>query len=155
MIPDDLDTIVGTLADRFAGERGALLPLLHAIQAEVGWVPDAAIPLVARALNLSRAEVHGVVTFYHDFRREPAGRHVVKLCLAEACKARGVGAIETALADRLGLPIDETSEDGRVSFEAVYCLGLCATGPNALVNEKPVSRIDARKIDRIVAQVSA
>ncbi|WP_420822475.1 NAD(P)H-dependent oxidoreductase subunit E [Sphingomonas crocodyli] len=155
MIPDDLDTIVGTLADRFAGERGALLPLLHAIQAEVGWVPDAAIPLVARALNLSRAEVHGVVTFYHDFRREPAGRHIVKLCLAEACKARGVGAIETALSDRLGLPIDETSEDGRVSFEAVYCLGLCATGPNALVNDKPVSRLDAHKIDRIVAQVSA
>ncbi|RVT89245.1 NADH-quinone oxidoreductase subunit E [Sphingomonas crocodyli] len=147
--------MVGTLADRFAGERGALLPLLHAIQAEVGWVPDAAIPLVARALNLSRAEVHGVVTFYHDFRREPAGRHIVKLCLAEACKARGVGAIETALSDRLGLPIDETSEDGRVSFEAVYCLGLCATGPNALVNDKPVSRLDAHKIDRIVAQVSA
>ncbi|TZG28148.1 formate dehydrogenase subunit gamma [Sphingomonas montanisoli] len=147
--------MVGRLAERFSAQRGALLPLLHAIQEEVGWVPDAATPLGARALNLSRAEVHGVVTFYHDFRREPAGRHVVKLCLAEACKARGVGAIEAALADRLGVGIDKTRADGQVSFEAVYCLGLCATGPNALVDDRPVSRLDARKVDRIVAQVSA
>lgn len=155
MIPDDLDQIVGRLADRFATQRGALLPLLHAIQEEVGWVPEPAIPLVARALNLSRAEVHGVLTFYHDFRREPAGRHVVKLCLAEACKARGVGAIEQSLSDRLGVGIDETREDGRVSFKAIYCLGLCATGPNALVDDKPVSSLDAAKIDRIVAKVTA
>ncbi|MEH3106542.1 MAG: formate dehydrogenase subunit gamma [Sphingomonas fennica] len=146
---------VAAVTSRFAGQRGALLPILHALQDEIGWVPDSAVPLIAEALNLSRADVHGVVTFYHDFRRKPAGRHIVKICRAEACKARGGDAIEVAAAERLGTPMDSTRADGRVTLEPIYCLGLCATGPNALVDGVPVSRLDAARLDRIAAQVAA
>lgn len=152
---DDLGALVAGLAGRFAGRRGALLPLLHALQAEIGHVPDAAVPHLAAALNLSRAEVHGVITFYHDFRRKPAATHVVKICRAEACQARGGAAIEALAAERLGTAMGSTRPDGRVTLEAIYCLGLCATGPNALVDGRPVSRIDAARLDRIVARVSA
>ena len=135
--------------------RGALLPLLHALQDAFGYIDDALVPHVAEALNLSRADVHGVVTFYHDFRRAPAGRHVVRLCRAESCQARGGAAIERAAVDRLGVAMGATSGDGRISLEPVYCLGLCATGPNAMVDGVPLSRIDGPALDRLVAQVSA
>ena len=135
--------------------RGALLPMLHALQEEFGYIDDALVSHVAEALNLSRADVHGVVTFYHDFRRRPAGRHVVRLCRAESCQARGGAAIERAAVARLGVAMGETSSDGRVSLEPVYCLGLCATGPNALVDGVPMSRIDDGKLDRIIAGFSA
>jgi len=138
-----------------ADQRGALLPLLHALQQEFGYIDDALVPHVAEALNLSRADVHGVVTFYHDFRRRPAGRHVVKLCRAESCQARGGNAIEQAAIERLGVAMGATSADGRVTLEPVYCLGLCATGPNAMVDGVPVSRIDGPALDRIVVRVTA
>jgi formate dehydrogenase subunit gamma len=138
-----------------ADARGMLLPLLHALQDAFGYIDDALVPHVAEALNLSRADVHGVVTFYHDFRRRPAGRHVVKLCRAESCQARGGRAIEQAAVERLGVAMGETSADGRVTLEPVYCLGLCATGPNAMVDGVPVSRIDSAKLDRLAAQVAA
>ena len=120
-----------------------------------GYVADAVVPVIARALNLSRADVHGVVTFYHDFRRTPAGRHVVKLCRAESCQARGGAAIEAAAAQRLGVAMGETRGDGAVSLEPIYCLGLCAVGPNALVDGRPVARIDGAALDRIAAEVAA
>ena len=140
---------------RHAGTRGALLPLLHAVQQELGWVPDAAVPEIAGALNLSRAEVHGVISFYHDFRRAPAGRHIVKICRAEACQARGGRALEAAVAEKLGVAMGGTRRDGAVTLEPVYCLGLCATGPNAMVDGVPMSRVDAAKLDRIAAKVAA
>jgi len=146
---------VARLLSEAGDGRGALLPLLHALQSEFGYIDDALVPHVAEALNLSRADVHGVVTFYHDFRRLPAGRHIVRLCRAESCQARGGRAIERAAVDRLGVAMGTTSSDGRLSLEPVYCLGLCATGPNALVDGVPVSRIDNGVLDRIVAQVSA
>ncbi len=146
---------IDAIARPFLTQRGALLPLLHAVQAELGYVPDAAVPHIAAALNLSRAEVHGVVTFYHDFRRAPAGAHVVKLCRAEACQARGGAAIEAAAAERLGVAMGETRGDGRVTLEPIYCLGLCATGPNALIDGRPVSRIDTAALARIAAEVLA
>ena len=150
------EAIVARLAARHGGRRGALLPLLHDLQAEMGRVDDAAVAAVAAALNLSRAEVHGVVTFYHDFRRVPAGRHVVKYCRAESCQARGGAAIERALAERLEVAMGATRADGQVTLEAVYCLGLCAIGPNALVDGAPVARIDgAAAIERIAARVTA
>ena len=148
---------IARLIARFRAERGALLPLLHAIRDELGYVPDAAVPLIAEGLNLSRADVHGVLTFYHDFRRAPAGRHIVKLCRAEACQARGGAANEGAVADRLGVPMGETRADGEVTLEPIYCLGLCANGPAALVDGIPVA--DARPdailaaLDRPAAQV--
>ena len=150
----DIAATVGAVAGRFAGQRGALLPILHALQDELGHIDDAVVPHVALALNISRADVHGVVTFYHDFRRKPAGRHVVKLCRAESCQARGGAEIERAATNRLGLAMGQTSDDGRVTLEAVYCLGLCAIGPNALVNGVPVSRIDAARLDRVLATLA-
>lgn len=131
--------------------RGVLLPLLHALQEEFGHVDPAAVPLIAEALNLSRAEVHGVISFYHDFRSTPPARHIVKYCRAEACQARGGEPIEAALNARLGAAM----AGGQVAIEPVYCLGLCAIGPNALVDGRPVARIDAAAIERIAAQVTA
>ncbi|MGD9810865.1 MAG: formate dehydrogenase subunit gamma [Sphingobium sp.] len=146
---------VDGLLKAYAKMRGGLLPLLHALQKEIGWVPDALVPDVADALNLSRAEVHGVISFYHDFRRKPAGRHVVKLCRAESCQARGGAAVEAAAQERFRIAMGETSADGAVTLEPVYCLGLCSIGPNALVDGKPVAAIDAAKVDRIAAEVLA
>ena len=135
--------------------RDALLPLLHALQAEFGFIDDAMIPPLAAALNLSRADVHGVVTFYHDFRRAPAGRHLVKLCRAESCQARGSAATERDMLAALGVGLGETTADGGVTVDAVYCLGLCAIGPNALVDGIPVARLDADRVARIVREVTA
>jgi formate dehydrogenase subunit gamma len=146
------------VARAFAGhghERGALLPVLHAIQEELGFVPDALVADLAYRLNLSRADVHGVLTFYHDFRRRPAGRHVVKVCRAEACQARGGSAIEEAAAKRLGVAMGGTRDDGQVTLEPVYCLGLCATGPNLLVDGRPVSRVDEERLERIAVEIAA
>ncbi len=156
----EMDEPIAAVVERLAaarkGERGALLPLLHEILEEVGRIDDAAVVAIAATLNLSRAEVHGVVTFYHDFRRTRAGRHVVKYCRAESCQARGGAAIEAALAERLDVGMGETRADGQVTLEAVYCLGLCAVGPNVLVDGVPIARIDgAAAIERIAARVAA
>ncbi|MDB5438817.1 MAG: formate dehydrogenase subunit gamma [Caulobacteraceae bacterium] len=140
---------------RHARERGGLLPLLHEIIALFGHIDDALIPRIALAFNQTRAEIHGVVTFYHDFRRQPAGRHVVKLCRAESCQARGGAGIEGLMAQRLGVAMGQTRADGQVTLEAVYCLGLCATGPNALIDGRPVSRIDPARVERIAAELGA
>jgi formate dehydrogenase subunit gamma len=134
---------------------GALLPTLHALQAEFGWIPDAAVPIVAEGLNFSRADVHGVLTFYHDFRREPAGRRVLKLCQAEACQARGGRAIAAQAQARLGVPLGQTTPDGAVTLEAIYCLGLCASGPAALLDERPAARLDAAGLDRLIQEALA
>lgn len=153
---ESIEATVARLAAAQGDRRGALLPLLHDLQEALGHVSDAAVAAVAEALNLSRAEVHGVVSFYHDFRHAPAGRHVVKYCRAESCQSRGGAAIEAALARRLDVAMGETRADGRVTLEPIYCLGLCAVGPNALVDGVPVARIDGdAAIERIAATVSA
>jgi formate dehydrogenase subunit gamma len=128
---------------------------LHDLQEEIGYIDDAVTPLIASALNISRAEVHGVVTFYHDFKRKAVGRHVVKLCRAESCQARGGAAIEAMAVKHLGVGMGETRSDGVVTLEPIYCLGLCAIGPNALVDGRPVARIDGAALERIAAQVAA
>src|SRR5215472_17255557 len=120
---DEITRLVDQLVAKNAGRRGALLPLLHDVQAALGYVPDAAVPAIASGLNLTRAEVHGVVTFYHDFRRAPPPRHVVKLCRAEACQARGVRAIEAVAAKRLGVAMGAARADGLAALEPAYCLG--------------------------------
>jgi formate dehydrogenase subunit gamma len=135
------------------GLEGPLLPILHAVQDEFGHVPEAAIPVIAEELNLTRAEVYGVVTFYHDFRRVPAGRHVVKLCRAEACQAMGGDALAAEAEDRLGVRLGETRGDGRVTLEAVYCLGLCATAPSGMVDGRIMGRLDGAALARIAAEV--
>ncbi|MBJ7437728.1 MAG: NAD(P)H-dependent oxidoreductase subunit E [Sphingopyxis sp.] len=147
--------VISAWADQHGRGRDQLVPLLHALQEEIGYVDDALVPAIAASLNLSRADVHGVITFYHDFRRKPASRHVVKLCRAESCQSRGGAAIEAAAAERLGVAMGEMRRDGQVTLEPVYCLGLCAIGPNALVDGRPVARIDAAALDRIAVAISA
>ncbi|MES2913666.1 MAG: formate dehydrogenase subunit gamma [Pseudomonadota bacterium] len=124
------------------GLEGPLLPILHAIQGEFGYVPDSAIPQIAAALTLSKAEVHGVISFYHDFRSAPAGRHVLKLCRAEACQTMGADAVADRIKKALGIDWHETTADGRVTLEPVFCLGLCACGPAAIVDGRLVARVD-------------
>ena len=140
-----LHTIIAAHVARSDEPGGMLLPILHAVQAELGHVSENAIRAIAGALNLSRAEVHGVVSFYHDFREQPDPRPVIKLCRAEACQARG--------ADALAAWLESTSSgQDRVVIETVYCLGLCSVGPNALVRDRPYSRLDAGKLAALVEQ---
>jgi formate dehydrogenase subunit gamma len=150
----DRDAALAVIAAH-SGMRGALLPLLHALQDMIGYVPDAIVPDIAEALNISRADVHGVITFYHDYRRKPAGRHVVKICRAEACQARGGVAVAAAAAEKLGVTMGETRTDGQVTLEAIYCIGLCASGPAALVDGVPVAKLDAARLAKIALQVAA
>jgi formate dehydrogenase subunit gamma len=135
-----------------AGLEGATLVILHALQEAFGYVPEPAIPMVASALNLSRAEVYGVFTFYHDFRKQPAGRHVLKLCRAEACQAAGGDALTARAEAKLGIAIGNTTADERVTLEPIYCLGLCATAPSAMLDGRLVGRLDEARIDALVAE---
>jgi formate dehydrogenase subunit gamma len=135
-----------------AGLQGPLLPILHAIQEAFGHVPSAAVPLIARALNLSRAEVHGVVAFYHDFRPAPAGRRVLKLCCAEACQSMGADALAETAQARLATKLGDTTPDGRVTLEAVYCLGLCACAPSAMLDGEPVGRLDGERLEALLLE---
>lgn len=135
--------------------EGPLLPILHGMQEEFGCVPKEALPVIADALNLSRAEVYGVMSFYHDFREQPAGRHVIKLCRAEACQSVGGDAIAAKLQQLLGISFGQTSLDGSVTLEPVYCLGLCACAPAALVDGEPVGRLEEDALAEIVAEVRA
>jgi formate dehydrogenase subunit gamma len=132
--------------------EGGTLVILHAIQEAFGYVPEAAVPMVALALNLSRAEVYGVVTFYHDFRREPAGKHVLKLCRAEACQAAGGDALAERAERKLGISIGNTTPDRRVTLEPIYCLGLCATAPSAMLDGRVVGRLNDARLDALVAE---
>lgn len=141
------------LVEVYGAADGPLLPILHAVQHAFGHVPEAAIPVIAEALNLSRAEVWGVVTFYHDFRSAPAGDHVLKICRAEACQVRGGEAVVAYAEQRLGLSCGDTASDGSVTLQPIYCLGLCASGPVALVDGTPIARLDAAAIDRIVGEL--
>jgi formate dehydrogenase subunit gamma len=133
---------IAEILEAHQGLEGPLLPILHAIQAAFGYVPDSAVPQIAKALMLSKAEVHGVISFYHDFRSAPAGRHVLKLCRAEACQTMGADAVAERIKKALGIGWHETTKDGRVTLEPVFCLGLCACGPAAMVDGRLVGRVD-------------
>jgi formate dehydrogenase subunit gamma len=135
--------------------EGPLLPVLHAIQQIFGFIPQDAVPQIAEALNIGRAEVHGVMTFYHDFRDTPAGRHVVKICRAEACQAQGANTLADETLARLGVEWHGTTANGAVTIEPVYCLGLCACGPAAMVDGKVLGRVDTARMDRILAEAGA
>ena len=132
--------------------EGAALVILHALQEAFGYVPEPAIPMVAEALSLSRAEVHGVFTFYHDFRKEPAGKHVLKLCRAEACQAAGGDALAAHAEAKLGIALGYTTADDRVTLEPIYCLGLCATAPSAMLDGRVVGRLDEKRLDALIAE---
>lgn len=129
---------------------GALLPILHAIQDEFGYVDEAAVPVLADELNLSRAEVHGVISFYHDFRKDPPGEHVVKICRAEACQSVGGRDCEAHARQRLNTDFHATSADGRYTLEAVYCLGNCAVAPSAMIDGKLHGRVTPKRFDQLI-----
>jgi formate dehydrogenase subunit gamma len=130
-----------------ATREGATLPILHALQEAFGHVHPEAVPLIAETLNLTRAEVHGVVTFYHDFRSDLPGRHTLRLCRAEACQSLGADALAAHVRERLGVDWHETTADGAVTLQPVFCLGLCAVGPSALLDGNPLGRLDSARID--------
>ena len=134
------------IINRHLGDEGPLLPILHDVQAEWGLIPEAAQPVIAAALGMSRAEIHGVVSFYHDFREAPAGRHVLRLCRAEACQSVGADALAAQVRAALGLDWHETTADGRLTLEPVFCLGLCACGPSAQLDDRLVGRASAEKL---------
>ncbi len=131
---------------------GPALPILHALHDAFGCVPEPAVPLVAEALNVTRAEMHGIVTFYHDFRRAPPGRHVLKLCRAEACQSLGAEALADHVRAAHGIGWGETSADGALTLEPVYCLGLCACAPAGMLDGAPLGRLDAARLDAALAQ---
>jgi len=135
---------VNAIVARHVRRAGSLLPILHDVQDSFGYVPADAVPIIAEALNISRADLHGVVSFYHDFKAEPPGKPVVKLCRAEACQARGIKHIAHLLED-----------DARIEVETVYCLGLCASGPSAMIGERVFARLDERNIGRLAEEALA
>jgi formate dehydrogenase subunit gamma len=149
--PSETVARTGAIVAANAGSEGALLPILHAVQAEFGHVPADVVPIIAEGLNISRAEVHGVVTFYHDFRDAPAGRHVLKLCRAEACQAMGGDRLAARARDRLGVDWHETTPDGAVTLEPVFCLGLCACAPAAMLDGRLAGRLDDAGLDSLIA----
>jgi formate dehydrogenase subunit gamma len=145
-------TAAREIALRYGNRPDALLEILHDLQEHLGFVPEAALPALAKALNLSRAEVHGVVTFYHDYRREPAGRHVIKVCRAEACQSMGANELVAMIERFLKVKLGQTTADGAITLEAAYCLGNCALSPAVMVDDKLVGRVDAKKFETIVAE---
>jgi len=130
--------------------EGPVLPILQALQLAFGFIPEEAIPLVADAVNVTRAEIHGVASFYHDFRHAPAGRHVLKLCRAEACQSLGARAVADHVCGRLGVGWGETDAAGDVTVEPVFCLGLCALGPAAMLDGQPIGRLDRVAADALL-----
>ena len=151
MSPHQSDLVDRAIADNIALD-GAALPILHAIQDRIGHVPTAAVPKIAHALNLSRAEVHGVISFYHHFRTEPRGRHLLQVCRAEACQSMGGERLAKQVTDQLGIEFHHTTPDGAVTLEAVYCLGNCACAPTMLLDGEPHGRLDAAAVDALLAE---
>lgn len=146
-IPEHIRVAVLDVTSRLKDLPGALLPVLHGVQDALGYLPEDAVPLIARELNLSRADVHGVITFYHYFRRHPAGKHVIQLCRAESCQAMGGVALEQHVKHRLGIDFHQTTADGNVTLEPVYCLGNCACSPAMMVDGELKGRMNPRRFD--------
>lgn len=132
---------------------GPMLPLLHAIQGQLGWVPAEVVPLISDALNVSRAEVQGVLDFYHDFRRAPAGRHVLQICRAESCQAMGSYRLEVQARDTLGISFHQTTPDGALTLEPVYCLGNCACSPAIRIDDAIYGRMDPATLDALIGDL--
>ena len=146
----ELPAKVEAIAGRWRDAEGPLLPILHDIQAEFGYVPKAALPILAEILNISRAEVYGVVSFYHDFHEAPQGRHVLKLCRAEACQSMGGDDLAVRAKAALGVDWHGTTADGKVTLESVFCLGLCACAPSAMLDGKVVGRVTAERLTKLL-----
>jgi formate dehydrogenase subunit gamma len=151
-VPGDVGARTLAIVGELKGLEGPLLPILHEIQAEFGHVPQESLPVIARELNLSRAEVHGVVTFYHDYRDHPTGRHVLKLCRAEACQSMGGDALAERVKALLGIDFHQTTLDGAVTLEPVFCLGLCSCAPAAMLDGEVFGRMDVETAREMIAE---
>jgi formate dehydrogenase subunit gamma len=151
MSSNDSDTVRQIVAD-MKGRPGPLIEVLHAVQAALGYVPPAAVPILAEGLNLSRAEVHGVVTFYHFFRETPPGRHTVSVCRAEACQSMGAEALVEHAKRRLGVDFHQTTPNGKFSLEPVFCLGNCACSPAAMIDGRLYGRVTPERFDALIAE---
>jgi formate dehydrogenase subunit gamma len=138
---------------QYSNMAGGLLPLLHAIQNRLGFIPSDSVPTIAKALRLSRAEVHGVISFYHDFRSEAAGRHVLQICRAEACQAMGSRELEAHARASLGVDFGGTTDDGAITLEPVYCLGNCACSPSVRLDDDIYARVDAARLDELLGDL--
>lgn len=149
----DVTARVIEIIDQHRHREAPLMPILNALQAELGLIPADAIPTIAGELNLTRAEVYGVVSFYHDYRNHAPGRHVLKLCRAEACQSMHGDRLSERARELLGIGWHETAADGSVTLEPVFCLGLCATAPSAMLDGRLIGRLDEAKIEKIVAEV--
>ncbi|MDE2148249.1 MAG: formate dehydrogenase subunit gamma [Gammaproteobacteria bacterium] len=147
--PEIRDAVLD-VSGRLGRLPGALLPVLHGVQQTLGYIPSESVGLIANRLNLSRAEVHGVISFYHFFRTEKPGERVIYLCRAEACQANGCAALETHAKKRLGVDYHQTTADGRYTLEPVYCLGNCACGPSLMIDGELHSRVTAKRFDRLL-----
>ncbi len=147
----DQQSRLATIIVPFAAMPGGLLPLLHAVQGEWGYIPSWSVGPIASALHLSRAEVHGVITFYHDLRETPPGRHRVEICRAEACQATGARQLEAKARARLGIDFGETTDDGTVTLDTVYCLGNCACAPSVRIDDALHARVDGATLDRLLS----
>ncbi len=147
----DLSEATKVVAAR-AHEKGSAIPIMHDLMERYGYVDRAIVPVLAESLNLSRAEVHGTLTFYHDFRDHPPGRTTIKMCRAEACQARGGVEMHAALRRKLGIDWHGTTEDGAITIEPVFCLGLCACAPAALVDEEPVGHVYIETLDALIEE---
>lgn len=155
---ENLDNLSASAVERILAVKqslpGALLPVLHDIQEALGYIPPDAVPSIAQALNLSRAEVHGVITYYHYFRQTPPGRHVVRVCRAEACQSVGCEALAAHVQSALACDFHATSADGAVTLEPVYCLGHCAVGPNIQIDETTLhARVTPEKFNQLLAEL--
>jgi len=148
-----IQQIIEQRVQEYRDVPGGLLPLLHAIQGDIGYVPPESVEAIARGLNLSRAEVHGVISFYHDFRSAPVGRHVLQICRAEACQAMGSGELEAHAKNTLGIDYGGTTVDGAISLEPVYCLGNCACSPSVRIGDSIHARVDAAALDALIASL--
>jgi formate dehydrogenase subunit gamma len=151
----DLTVKVDVLIAAYQDMPGALMPLLHAIQDNIGYVPESTYPQIAKALSLSVAEVHGVVTFYHHFRTHKPGRHVMQICRAESCQSMGSEALEAHAKKCLNVDYHQTTSDNAITLEAVYCLGNCALSPAVMIDEEVYGRVSAADLDALIAEAKA
>jgi formate dehydrogenase subunit gamma len=150
-----MQVTVQNITTSLKDKPGALLPILHAIQDTLGFVPDESIPTIAKALNLSRAEVHGVISFYHYFRNTKPGKNTIHLCRAESCQAMGGKHLENHVKSRLGIDFHETTADGQFSLEPVYCLGNCACSPAMQIGTEIYGRVSTESFDTTINEIEA
>ncbi len=149
----EIERLLAQLLCQYENTPGGLLPLLQAVQEDVGYIPAESIPGIAEVMNLSAAEVHGVISFYHDLKTSPGGQHTLQVCAAESCQAAGGRALQQAAQEQLGIGFGETTNDGSVTLEKVYCLGNCACSPSVRIDNETYARLDAKRLSALIANI--